>query len=516
MSRTTNALRNSAYAIAGKVVLLALGFVSRTIFIKHLGTVYVGVNGLYSEILAVLSFTELGIGNALIYAMYEPVAHGKELETLQLLDFYRTAYRWIACAVALLGAAIIPLLPHIVKGADFLTLSELRLFYVIFLFNTVCSYFMTYKYSYVNALQKNYIVTTFDTVASGIISLLQIAVILLTDNFLACLLTQSICMALSRVAAALYLNRKLPILRKKPAAPLPAEKRRRIFKEVKALALSQFASVAVHSTDNIIISSLSGLGVLGVGLVNNYMLLINYVLGFVTILFNNMISGFGNLAATSSQERYREVFLEGNFISFWIYGFCSIAFFVLTPPFIVLWIGEENLIDAASFFLIIVNLYLQGQGSAYFYSRAAKGEFGRDIAPVIIQPIVNLVVSIIGAKTLGLVGVYVGTVASRLAYLLGRPALGYRYFIGRSAWEFYGKLALYSSVTAMTGWLTYLLVGTLLPGLSWQRFVLSASVVAVLPNLVFFCLFFRSREFKALQARIKSLLSGALGGSAHE
>lgn len=515
MSRTLNALRNSAYGIAGKIALLALALVSRTIFIQHLGNAYVGVNGLYTEILSVLSFTELGIGNALIYAMYEPVAHEKELETVQLLDFYRKAYRLIACAVALLGAAVIPFLPHIVKGADFLTLRELRLYYVIFLFNTVCSYFVTYKYSYVNALQKNYITTTLDTAVSAVTVVIQIAVILLTDDFLAYLLTQSVCLALSRIVAVLYLNRKFPILRKKPSEPLPAGKRRRIFTDVKALALGQFASVAVHSTDNIIISSLSGLGVLGVGLVNNYMMLINNVLGFVTILFNSVVSGFGNLAATAGQEEYRKVFLEAYFINFWIYGFCSIAFFVLTPPFIALWIGEESLIDNVSFFLIIVNLYLQGQGSAYAYARTAKGEFGRDIAPVVIQPIVNLVVSIIAAKALGLVGVYVGTVVSRLVYTT-RPALGYRYFFGRSAWEYYGKLALYSAVTALAGLATYAAVQFILPGVSWWRFVLSTCVVAVLPNLIILLLFFRSQEFKAVLVRVKNLLSGVLGGKTHE
>lgn len=515
MSRTLNALRNSAYGIAGKIVLLALSLVSRTIFIRHLGNAYVGVNGLYSEILAVLSFTELGIGNALIYAMYEPVAHEKELETVQLLDFYRKAYRLIACAVTLIGTAFIPFLPHIVKGADFLTLRELRLYYVIFLFNTVCSYFVTYKYSYVNALQKNYVVTTFDTVTTAVTSILQIAVILLTDDFLAFLLTQSACMVLFRIAAVLYLNRKFPILRKKPAVPLPAGKRRRIFTDVKALALGQFASVAVHSTDNIIISSLSGLGVLGVGLVNNYMMLINHVLGFVTILFNSVVAGFGNLAATSGQEEYREAFEEANFINFWIYGFCSIAFFVLTPPFIALWIGEESLIDSVSFLLIIINLYLQGQCTIYMYARSAKGEFRRGIVPVIVQPIVNLVVSIIGAKTLGLVGVYIGTVVSRLVLVM-RPSLEYRYFFGRSAWEYYGKLVLHFAATFLAGLAVYAAVQPLLPAASWGRFVMGVCVVAILPNLIFLLLFFRSKEFKAVLVRVKNLLSGALGGNTHE
>lgn len=515
MSRTFNLLRNASYGIAGKIIVLALSLVSRTIFIRRLGNAYVGVNGLYTEILSVLALAELGFENAIVVAMYEPVAHGKERETVQLLGFYRKVYRLIACVVALLGAAIIPFLPYIVKGADFLTLRELRLYYVIFLFNTVCPYFVTYKHSYVNTLQKNYIITNFDSAVSTVTIAVQNAVLLLTDDFLAYLLARSACITLSRVVDALYLNWKFPILKKKPAEPLPAGKRRRIFADIKALALAQAASVAIHSTDNIIISSFSGLGVLGVGLVNNYMMLINNVLGFVAILFNSMVSGFGNLAATSNQEDYRKAFEDANFINFWIYGFCSIAFFVLMPPFITLWIGKESLIDSISFLLIIINLYLEGQHNIYVYARFAKGEFQRDSVPVVAQPIVNLVVSIIGAKTLGLVGVYVGTVVSRLV-VTTRPFFGYRRFFGRSPWEYYKKLTAYFAVTALAGTLTYLAVQPLLPGASWGRFAVSVCVAAVLPNLAFLLLFFRSREFKAVLVRVQNLLSEVLGGKPHE
>lgn len=507
MSRTGNAIRNSAYGIGGKAVNLLFSFVSRTVFIYYLGNTYLGINGLYTEILSMLSFAELGIGSALIYAMYEPVARGRELETVQLLDLYRTAYRIIAFAVTLIGLGTIPFLPYIVKGADILTVRELRLYYVIFLFNTVASYFMTYKYSYVNALQKNYLVTNFDTAVNAVIVVMQIAAILITKDFLAYLLTHSLCLALSKAIAAVYLDRRFPILTRKPEVPLAKEERRRIFKDVKALAAGQLASVAVHSTDNIIISSFTGLGVAAVGFVSNYMMLINGVLAFVTVLFNSVVSGFGNLAATSSREDYRKAFLEVNFIDFWVYGFCCIAFYVLVPPFITLWIGGENLIDDVSFLLIVINLYLQGQCTIYLYARMAKGNFKMDIAPVIVQPIVNLVVSIVGAKTMGLCGVYVGTVVSRLVLVM-RPSFGYRFLFGRSVLEYYKRSILYFCATAFAGALTYFAVEQLLSVLTWGTFILGACVVMVLPNVLFLLLLSRTQEFKDLVRRMKILRFG--------
>lgn len=227
-------------------------------------------------------------------------------------------------------------------------------------------------------------------------------------------------MALSRVAACLYLNRKFPILTRKPPVPLSKEKTRRIFKDVKSLVMCQLASVAVHSTDNILISTLSGLGVVAVGYINNYNMLMNSVLGFVRILFESVTSGFGNMVASSSTENFRKVFKEINFANFWIYGFCSVAFWILIPPFITLWIGADKLIDGVSFTLIVLNCYLQGQSFAFNSARIAKGNFGKDKSWALLQALVNLVVSIIGAKCLGLVGICIGTVVSRLVYVFFR------------------------------------------------------------------------------------------------
>ena len=143
------------------------------------------------------------------------------------------------------------------------------------------------------------------------------------------------------------------MLKLKEKKNLEKEEKKNIFKEVKGLVLHQFSSVAVHSTDNMIISALSGMGVVAVGLISNYNLLITSVLGFVTIILSSVTSGFGNLVASSTSENYHKAFKDANFICFWIYGFCSIAFFVLIPPFITLWLGRDFLIDNISFLLIV-------------------------------------------------------------------------------------------------------------------------------------------------------------------
>ncbi len=506
MSRTKFAIKNTAAGVVSKFIGLLVSFVSRTVFIHILGNTYLGINGLYTEVLSVLSFAELGFGSALTYAMYAPVAAHDEIAIVKLMDYYKKVYRIIAGIVTVLGLVMLPFLPYVVKGADFLSLHDLRVYYLFFLFNTVISYFVTYKYSMINALQKNYIITNFDMIVNFVVTIAQIVVLLVFRNFLLYLATQSVLLLLSRVGVSVYLNRVFPLLRKKSTVPLSSVEKKPIIENVRGLVVHQFSSIAVHSTDNIIISAFSGMGIVAVGLVSNYNMIINSVLAFVVILFSSFTSGFGNMAATCTTEKFHDTFLELHFMGFWIYGFCCIAFFILIPPFITLWIGSKNLIDMLSFSLIVLNAYLMGQSTVYNNARIAKGNFNKDKWWSLTQAIVNLVVSIIGAKAWGLVGVYVGTVASRLVFVISRPYSTYRFLFDTSSKEYYGKLALHFAVVLIGGALTYFLTYRLLNDVTYLRFLLSCLIVAIIPNGVFLIAFGRTNECKRLYQRVKSII----------
>lgn len=506
MSRTENAVKNLSWGWISKILGLVLSFVSRTIFIQFLGKTYLGVNGLYSEILSMLSFAELGFGTALNFAMYKPVAENDQEKVSKLLTFYRKIYSIIALMIATLGIILIPFLQYIVKGADQLTLFDLRLFFVIYLGNTIVTYFVSFKYSYVNALQKNYIVTNFDAIVNFVVVTIQTVVIICTRNFLAYLITHFLLISLSKLLISIYLNKRYPILKQKPTTELTKEEKKPIYRDVKGLIIHQFSSVAVHSTDNIIISSLTGLGVVAVGLISNYNLIINAVLGFVTIIFSSVTSGFGNVVASSSVENYHKAFKDMNFINFWIYGFCSIAFFVLVPPFITLWIGEEFLIDKMCFLLIVINCYLLGQSTVYNNARIAIGNFDKDKWISLTQAIINLVVSVICAKLFGLIGVYIGTILSRLWIVFLRPMKTYKLMFGTSSMEYYKKMMIYAFVVAMSGYSTYLITNLILKNVNILTFVVATIIVAVIPNVIFFAVFSRTMEFKNLKSRILSLM----------
>ena len=154
MNRTQYAAKNAFWGTAGKIISLLFAFLTRTAFIYILGNTYLGVNGLYSEILSLLSIAELGFGSAVTFAMYKPVASDDTEMIVKLLSFFKTIYRIVAGVIAALGLCLLPFLGYIVKGADWLTAAELKVYFLIYLFNTVIGYFVSYRYTYLNARHK--------------------------------------------------------------------------------------------------------------------------------------------------------------------------------------------------------------------------------------------------------------------------------------------------------------------------------------------------------------------------
>ena len=450
-----------------------------------------------------LSLAELGFGSAFTFAMYKPIASNDEEKIRQLISLFKKVYNTIAVVVAVMGLSLLPFLQYIVKGADSLALSDLRLYFVIFLANTVINYFVQYKTTYVNAVMQSYVVTNIEMITNFAVIFAQCVAILIFKNYLVYLLVHTSLLIASKFLISFYLNRKFPILTEASNTPLPEEDKRHIYEEVRALALQNFAGVAIYSTDNLIISMISGLGIIGVGLVSNYNTLINSVTAFINVVLSALTPGFGNLVASSSQKHYKEVFDEVNFYDFWIYGFCSIAFFVLIPPFITLWLGGGFLIDSAPFFLIVLNVYIRGQSGVYTNARNAKGNFNLDKWVSVVEAIINLIVSILCAKAWGLFGVYVGTTISTLFYAIAKPIRTYRFLYGESVIGYFADFLKYLAITVTAGILTYFVsIKIFTLGVSIPIFLLTCIVVVLIPNGVFYIIFRKTRHMDLFVNRL--------------
>lgn len=504
MGRVQSATKNIVFGQIGNLVTQLLGFVLRSIFIAHLGDTLVGINSLYTSILSALSMAELGIGTALNYSLYKPVAQKDYEKIKSYMLLYKQAYRVIGLLIAVLGLAISPFLPYLVKQPDGVTVRDLTLYYFIFLFNTVSTYFVAYKYSLVNAEQKNYIQTNITTITKMITVSLQIVVILTTGNFYAYLLTAAAVELLQKIFVSIYLDHCYPYLKEKNITKLTKEETGEVVTKTKALVLHKVGDTARLQTDSMIISGFISVTING--FVDNYNMIINSAGNVVNIIFNSVLSSFGNLIATESKEKQYRLFRVYRFTACWIYGFAAVGFAILLTPFITLWVGAERTLAFSVIGCILLDFYFKGDRVVLSNFKTAAGVFEQDKYLALIQGAVNLVISIVLVQKMGLVGVYIGTIISGLIANVTKPIIIYHVILQRSAKEYFMESARYCALIAVQFALFYGISKVVMTEVTILSFLLMFVIISILFNLIFLAVFGRTEEFQYLWGLVKGKL----------
>ncbi|MGN0377074.1 MAG: lipopolysaccharide biosynthesis protein [Suilimivivens sp.] len=502
MGRVQSAAKNIAFGQIGNLITQLLGFVLRTVFIAHLGDTLNGINDLYTSILSVLSMAELGIGTALNYSLYKPVAKGDINKIKSYMLLYKKAYRTIGIVIAAIGFAISPFLPYLVKQPEGVSVRDLTLYYFIFLFNTVSTYFVAYKYSLVNAEQKNYIQTNVITITKMITVTLQVIVILTTGNFYAYLLTAAAVELLQKIFVSMYLNRRYPYLLDKDVEKLSGEETGEIVTKTKALVFHKVGDVARLQTDSMIISGF--INVTLVGIVGSYNMVLNSVANVVNIIFNSVLSSFGNLIATESREKQYQIFKVYRFAACWIYGLAAIGFSLLLTPLIYLWLGSERTLAFAVVICILIDFYFKGDRIVLSNFKTAAGVFEQDKYLALIQGIVNLIISIVLVQQVGLVGVYIGTIVSGLIANITKPIIIYRVILDKPVKGYFMDSVKYILVMCVIFGLLAVVKRFVMPEITILTFAVMFVIICVVFNGIFLLLFGRTEEFKYLTGIVKS------------
>lgn len=496
MGRVKYATRNIMFGFAGNIITMLAHFVLRRVFISTLGDTLLGVETLYTDILTVLSLAELGVGTAVNYNLYGPVARGETEKIKSYMLLYKKAYRVIAIVIAVAGLALVPFLPVIVGDPGYITLNELRIYYLIFLFNTVSTYFVAYKYSLANADQKNYIQTNVNTVTKLISLACQTAALLVLPNFLLYLLIQAGVELAQKIFVSCYLNKKYPVLKEKNVTPLTKEENNDVVSKVKALMLHRIGDMARLQTDTIIISAF--LGVIWTGMIGTYKMFVSSVSNYVNVIFNSVISSFGNLIATEGEEKQFQLFKVYRFFAIWVYGFSAVGFLLLLSPLVELYAGKERVLATSIITWYLVDYFFKGERVVLSNFKTAAGVFEQDKYLTLIQGAVNLVISLALVTKIGMAGVYVGTVISGLIANITKPIIIYKTCFHRTAGSYFKDSLKYLVVIGVTLVILIPLQNFLMPQVTIPGFVMMIVVITVVFNGIFLAGFGRSEEFKYL------------------
>ncbi len=508
MSRLENTAKNFVWSTVSTLLSALIGFVSRMVFINVLGTAYLGVNGLFTNLLTMLSFTELGIGAAINFSLYKPLASNDIEQIKTLMNFYKKAYRVIAGIITVLGLILLPFIKLFIKGGE--GIQSIYLIYMIFLFNTAYSYLFTYKRTLLFADQKSYLITNIQMVINILTLLIQLAILLVFKNYIAYLISMVIIGVLQNFYVNGYINKRYPYLLEKKVQNLSKENRTSIVKNVKALLIHKLGDLCISQTDNIIISSFINITV--VGLVSNYFLLINTVNSFLMNLFNAANASWGHLIATETEEKRLSIFNGYNFLAFCFFGWASICFYNLLNPFVTLWIGKDKLIGQVVINLLIINFYVTGMRIPLANIKAAAGVYFQDRFVSVIQAAINLIVSIIGVRYLGLAGVFIGSVVSSLAVPCWyRPIVVYKYVLAASPKTYFSKYICYALLTGVNTGITYGLSTLLFKNsITWVSVFGTGMICTVIPFIVISLCFRNTKEYQYVKGLVKTLAYGRL------
>lgn len=491
--RTENSIRNSAFALGGQFVSLLTGFVMRTVFVRTLGDDYLGLNGLFTSILSMLSLTELGLGTAISFALYRPLAEGDERKIGALMYFFKRAYRVIAFLTAGFGLLLLPFLDAITNGVSE-TVPHLTIIYLLFLGNTVFSYFFSYKRTLITAHQKHYLNTINESLFLFIQYILQMAVLVTTYNYILYLVVQIVCVFCSNLLISRKVDKTYPYLKNDKGEKLDGETRSMMKTNVISMMFHRIGSVAVSGTDNIIIAQIS---MTVLGLYSNYTLIIGTIRTVLSQVFNAVTASVGNLIAVESRERQYEIYQNINFINFWIFGFFTVALGQTVEPFIALCFGGERLLSRGVLYISLINFYLNGMRLSSVLVINAAGLFRQVKYKSFIEAIVNLGVSLyfLIALNWGIYGVLLGTTVSFLTTnLWWEPYTIYRFAFQKPLRKYFGSYLIYGIVTMGAYLLADFLCGFIAIG-GWLGWILVGIVSSLVPNALFLLLFFKTREF---------------------
>lgn len=484
---------NSIWGIIYKVFVIFLGFIGRTAFIHFLSAEYLGIAGLFSNILTMLSLSELGFSTAISFHLYKLLSNNEQKKIAGIMNFYKNVYRVVAISILVIGLSILPFLKYIVKDTTF-SLNYISLVYIIYLLKIVLSYLFSYNFTIAIADQKRYLLTKIDIIMHILMSLTNIFSLFLFRNYIIYLLGEIILGIVGNVIKAVRVHKEYPYIKEK--VKISSEMKRKILKDVRNIFAGKISTVIVTSTDNILISAL--ISVKTVGIYSNYFMLISYVQNMIGEITLATQSSIGNMLNSESKEYSYIVLKRLTVILYFITSFSSVCIFNLINPFIEIWLGKEYLLEMSIVAICVLSFYIQILKTPLWFSVTGVGFFEKDRNIAILGAVSNLIISFIAAYFWGLFGIFFGTVFSQSIQWILKTQLFIKKYLQKSTLE-YVKLYFYLLILTVS-----MSIGVYISFIFFTfdnkivAFVIKFLVCIFIPNFINFIIFYKGEEYKYL------------------
>lgn len=415
LSRTKASIINSSVATVAEGIQLIVQFVARSVFIHTLGSEYLGLNGLFLNVLGYLSFAELGIGSAITFSLYRPLNKRDMVQVSAILRLFKRLYQYIAVVVLIVGLLVTPLVPHLIGGGTSGINVDIRIAFILALLNTVFSYFTTYKRTLLIADQRGY-VNTINTVGYNIAGqLLQIVQLLIWKNFYVYLILQILMMLASNIRIAIVVDRLYPNISIKSAPRVDEKVVNYLKKNITGMVSSKIGGILVTGTDNLLLSYYVGL--VAVGMYSNYVMIVNGLTLLINQLISAVSSSVGSLGASGATSKHQEkVFYQYFMVTTLICMFMVVGFTGFASAFVKIWISSKVIYGFLPLTVIAINFFLQGLRQSLINYANAYGLYWYERWKSIFEALINFLISwyLVKYTALSISGILIGTISSNL------------------------------------------------------------------------------------------------------
>lgn len=411
-TRTLKSIRNSNTAFVGQLVILIAQFITQTVFVKVLGSEYLGANGLFTNILTLLSFADLGIGGAITYALYKPLAENDYNTISAIMELFKKIYNIIGCTIFVLGTFFSFFIEDFINSNT--TIPHIQIMFILFVLNSATSYFYAYLRSLLIADQQGYIDVINRVIFTTIQTVLQISFLLFFHKYVLFLIIQILCTLSANISLYRKTLKAFPYLYTEKSKNIKISPKiiEKINKNVVGAVASRLGIVVANGTDNLILSSFIGLSI--VGKYTSYMLIFNSAQNIVNQAINSVISSIANFSVEREGKGESTLFFNFQYVVFGIAYVCSSVILVIVSNFITLWIGKFYVLGNITTILIIVVWFINISRLSVQAFITAHGLYWETKWKSIIEAIINLIASLCLIKftSLGVNSVILGTLIS--------------------------------------------------------------------------------------------------------
>lgn len=502
-NRTKNGIRNIGAGVINNFVLLLFPFFTRTILARTLGSDYLGLSSLFKSILTVLNLSELGIGSAMVYSMYKPVAEEKLSQVGALLHLYKKVYRIIGVVILLAGGVMLPFVPYLING-DVPSEVSVYLLYLIYLFNTAISYFaFAHKKALLIAYQRNDVISNINTVLSAVTYTLQIVLLITLKNYYFYVLVLPIFTLIENLYTAVLVQRRFPNI--KECGYVTQEEKSKIKEHVKGIALQKVCSTSRNTFDSIVVSLY--LGLTAIASYNNYYFIMKSVHSVLYLIPNSIRSTIGNSVACESVEKNYKDFSTMTMIYMWLSGICCACMISIYQPFMYLWMGEEMLLPFGTVILFCFYFFelCMSDIIALYKDSAGLWWYGR--YRTILEAISNLILNFLLGWLWGINGILLATIITIL--FIGHGYGGYivfhYYFKGKKYTRYILEQLRYMCVIVVAcivaWWLCEKFISEGFVGI-----VVRAIISVIVSTMIFFIAFWKCQSFNDAILFLKSIV----------